>query len=689
MEEETGEEEFQKPRRLRGKRLFAVLVALILVGGVGTYFVFFSNQSPLAAFTYSAVDRKLSVSADTSSDPDGRIVSYHWDWGDQTTGTGIRAAHTYAQEGAYAVKLLVRDNGNAEGSRTESIEMVIRPTADFEFETDRMSVDVDGSLSSSETGGDITELSWDWGDGTATETGVRANHTYSTPGRYTITLTVRDASSRVGNTTRMVSPAATTVDVKISKAFTAGCPFESYWYWRQDTYGDTVLTNLPSCVHYYPWVLFSESVALQPINPSFLYTVYRRVSTVRGHPGYAVLDPVILPVNNSNVPPLPTSYVAFNLSVEYMGEFWKEQLNGTAYDPNSGYLGDGFHTLVRGNYTMDLTMSKRIFGVPTAATPQEAQAWWWTNTAGHPKTSPGLPEKFLARWLDIQGNGKYNIWEGFEWELIVDLVDLNGTVSPDGTTRIQVFAEVYGMDTLWMRWWYWGRADYSAAVMRPYGEIQPEGWAPEELCWCEHARMVGNITDRLDLDYSADAAYQWMAWANPGSDGTWNTPDDLPAWVYEPIYLDYVPSSDSGSTGAGKYSTSELNWWAGKTMIHAAPGSYSYGKAYEYILAATRYTFRPGYTLTIRLPQGTVPWYDPVESVWNPNTKIGDYVVSQAPITLRFVKVNGDVQQPGTFFVWDSRGKVLSFAGPYDYGGATGAPALPEPWVEMQPEAVG
>ena len=677
--ETEEEEEFEEPRRRVGRRkLLAILVAVILIAGVGSYFVFLANQPPVAAFTYAAVDKKLTVSADTSSDPDGRIVSYAWDWGDQISGTGIRAAHTYAQEGRYTVKLTVRDDRSAAGSRTESIEIVVRPTADFDVDVDKMSIAVDGSPSYSLTGGAITSWTWDFGDG-ATASGVRATRNYSNPGRYAVTLTVRDVANRVGNVSRYVSPAATTVDVKISDAFTAACPFESYWTWRNGTYGDQIVFNSAPCVDYYPWVLFTSAGY---INPSFLYTVYQRVSKVRNHPGYNLTDPVILPVNNSAVAPAPSSFIHFDFSLEYMGAEWVDRLSNTPYAPQSGLVGDGFEMLMRGNLTMDLTMSKRIFGVPSTATPPEAQAWWDANTGRNPR-KPGPAENFTGRWLDVIGNGKYTIWEGFEWELVPDIVDLNATVASSGITRIQLWWEVYGLDALWMRLWYWGRANYSNAVSRPYGAVQPEGWAPEELCWCEHANMTGNITDHLDLDYSADAAYQWMAWANKGSDGTWNTPDDLPAWVYEPIYLDYVPSSNSPSPGAGKYYTSELTWWEGKTMIHASPGSYNYGKSYEYLLAATRYIFKPGYTLTIRMPQGNVPWFDPVGSTWNSVKLIGNYAVTYAPITLRFV------EPVGNYYLWDPRTKVLSFAGPYDYGGRTGAPDLPEPWVEMQPEAVG
>lgn len=41
-------------------------------------------------------------------------------------------------------------------------------------------------------GGSVTSYSWNWGDGSATSSGVAPTHTYAVPGEYTVTLTVTD-----------------------------------------------------------------------------------------------------------------------------------------------------------------------------------------------------------------------------------------------------------------------------------------------------------------------------------------------------------------------------------------------------------------------------------------------------------------------------------------------------------------
>ena len=49
-----------------------------------------------------------------SSDPDGTIVAYDWDFGDGGTGTGVTPTHTYAAAGIYTVTLTVTDDGGVD-----------------------------------------------------------------------------------------------------------------------------------------------------------------------------------------------------------------------------------------------------------------------------------------------------------------------------------------------------------------------------------------------------------------------------------------------------------------------------------------------------------------------------------------------------------------------------------------------
>lgn len=78
------------------------------------------NLPPTANYTYT--DNLLQVTFnDTSTDSDGSIVSWLWEFGDSTTSTLQNPVHTFAANGTYNVKLTVTDNEGATGSVTKSI----------------------------------------------------------------------------------------------------------------------------------------------------------------------------------------------------------------------------------------------------------------------------------------------------------------------------------------------------------------------------------------------------------------------------------------------------------------------------------------------------------------------------------------------------------------------------------------
>jgi len=690
MEEEPsesmGEEYPEEPPKGSRKviKILALVIALVVIGGAGAWYAlsFLGNSPPTAAFSYSTQDLRLFVDASNSTDPDGNIAAHTWDWGDGTApGSGRTVFHDYTTAGTKTVTLTVTDARSAVNSMSQSILVQALPTPMFVARPNRMEVTFDATRSFVIGGGTITSYEWDLGDGN-TASGPVVTHTYATPGRKTVRLTVTDNNARTMSTSRYVSPADSTVGIVYDQFFqTVGCPYEDYWFLRNQSYGDSVLRNAVPCTAYYPWVFFSSSPSLQVINPSFVYTLFHVDAQVRNHPGYNLVEPVFLPVLNPAAQPDPGSYIQLNLTFDYLDTALINSLRPTPFAVGTKYS-DGFGYLVRGTITMDLAMSRRIFGV-VATNPSEAQAWWTANTQF--ARSAGSAETQLASWLERNGNGKYDIYNGFEWFYETDITDLNATVAPDGTTAVTVFWDGWGYDVLFARMSYWGSANYSLAVNSPYGQIAPEGWSSMETCWCEKATIDGRITSSLDLNFDAIAGYAFMAWGNWGSDGIPGTSDDLPAWVMEAIYMDYVPRAGSGSPAASGFPNSELRWYEGTTRVHGAPGSYAYGSSYEYINVPTRWKMSGGYSITLVLPRDatnrplSVPWYDPARSAWNPTAKIGNYVTFMSPITLRSVLPAGD------YYLWDARGKVLSFAGPHAWG-ATSLPQFGSPWIEFGPE---
>jgi hypothetical protein len=78
------------------------------------------SEPPLAEFTSSCTGTSC-VFTDASSDPQGTIVTWRWDFGDGSHSYEVNPAHTYAQTGAYLVKLTIVDDRGASGSTARGV----------------------------------------------------------------------------------------------------------------------------------------------------------------------------------------------------------------------------------------------------------------------------------------------------------------------------------------------------------------------------------------------------------------------------------------------------------------------------------------------------------------------------------------------------------------------------------------
>ncbi|MCR4405214.1 MAG: PKD domain-containing protein [Candidatus Acetothermia bacterium] len=82
--------------------------------------------APQAAFSFapeSPQPGQLVRFTDRSTDPDGTIKSWAWEFGDGSTATEQNPAHKYAKRGVYTVKLTVTDNDGLTGSTTKQIRV--------------------------------------------------------------------------------------------------------------------------------------------------------------------------------------------------------------------------------------------------------------------------------------------------------------------------------------------------------------------------------------------------------------------------------------------------------------------------------------------------------------------------------------------------------------------------------------
>ena len=92
------------------------------------------NEVPVAslASTYGGQGQTIKVNSiaffdgGSSSDPDGDVLSFEWNFGDGTTGEGIRPNHFYESVGNFTVTLVVSDNGNLSSTAQTWLMVIIR-----------------------------------------------------------------------------------------------------------------------------------------------------------------------------------------------------------------------------------------------------------------------------------------------------------------------------------------------------------------------------------------------------------------------------------------------------------------------------------------------------------------------------------------------------------------------------------
>ncbi|HKA58166.1 MAG TPA: PKD domain-containing protein, partial [Gemmatimonadales bacterium] len=148
-----------------------------------------------------------------SSDPENDTpLTYAWDFGDGTIGTGAQPSHTYADAGVYTVTLVVTDalGGQSAPATTTATIVNVAPTVNAGPDV-AVGLGQPFNLQAGISDPGLNDGPWtyviDWGDGT-TDNGssatqgavaISVTHAYAAAGQYTATVTVTDKHGGTGS----------------------------------------------------------------------------------------------------------------------------------------------------------------------------------------------------------------------------------------------------------------------------------------------------------------------------------------------------------------------------------------------------------------------------------------------------------------------------------------------------------
>lgn len=145
------------------------------------------NPSPVPSFTASPIvcaNEQIQFNNNSTN-----AVSYLWEFGDGNTSTDENPFHEYANlASTYTVTLTVTHANGCTQSLQQSVQTLPNPTAGFTASPTEASV-LNGVINFTNTSQGENSWSWDFGNG-GTSSSENPSHTYTSPGTYTVVLTV-------------------------------------------------------------------------------------------------------------------------------------------------------------------------------------------------------------------------------------------------------------------------------------------------------------------------------------------------------------------------------------------------------------------------------------------------------------------------------------------------------------------
>jgi len=310
------------------------------------------NGTPVAAFVFSPSSplskSDVTFDASSSSDSDGRIVSYAWNFGDGSQGSGVLVKHAYAVDGSYTATLTVTDDRGQSASLSKSVSVfsTSSPKADFVASPTAPSVDqkvfFNAAPSTAAAGRTIVRYDWDYGSGRQ-DSGILVWQIYSQPGSYGVTLTVTDDAGNKGTTSKTVTVSAAGLAARFTFSPSAPTTAQAVYFNGTESSGQSPITG-------YAWD-FGDGSTGTGATPSHAYAaagtyVVRLTVTDSSGRTATITNPVTVTVTAGGLvalftfsPTAPTTAQAVYFNGT--GSSSQSPITGYAWDFGDGSTGTG------------------------------------------------------------------------------------------------------------------------------------------------------------------------------------------------------------------------------------------------------------------------------------------------------------------------------------------------------------
>jgi PKD repeat protein len=234
-----------------------------------------ANKWPVAVANLSTnegnVPLTVNFSSAGSSDPDGTVIAYFWEFGDGTSSTAANPAHTFTTPGNYVLRLTVTDNLGATATQTALVKAMLpnqipvaiaRAVPQSGPAPLNVTLYADGSY---DPDGPIGNIEWLADEG-GTYWGATAYYTFTSNGIHAVTLRVYDSRGEIGTTNILVNVGGPNMKpVAVASASPAQGPAPLWVYFTGSgsydtdgnivsyawTFGDGGTADYASPTHYY------------------------------------------------------------------------------------------------------------------------------------------------------------------------------------------------------------------------------------------------------------------------------------------------------------------------------------------------------------------------------------------------------------------------------------------------------